>query len=506
VSDPLITRFAEACGAAGPLDLRVDLAGGGVLAEGSVGQPFTLVGRDDACDVTLTDPEVNPRHAWLQVLGGRVFAVDLGSRTGVGWPDGLSGSGWLDMGTPIRIGPFRLALRAPVCERPTPFSVGYNPLQSDAAVTRGRPVVNLDFRNGKRVKDRWGVSRLITLVGRSPDCKLHLNAEDIAAYHCGLVLTPTGLWVVDLSGRGVVVSGERMRVAPLPHGAELWVGRFLIGCHYPAISTTPALGRPGMITPSNSLLPTSEPSARVQTPSPSARLSGTERSPSRGSGAVRGPSDTVRLTPSEDEVPLGVVPSDPASGMPSSHIMADAYRMMIGFGHSNGPVSGSLQVSGSSGGVQQPPGDAGGSSVRPGPEAVAAAEGIIVPLIKQLGEVHGQMFDQLQNSMLMMMQMFGQAHRDQMAAIREELGRIQELNGELTKLQAEVARLAMAQAFGGGDETELDLPALSDIPPRPDTTAAMQDWVVERMNTLQRERQSRWQKLVGVLTTKPPAG
>src|SRR5947208_9763460 len=87
VTDPLITRFAEACGAAGPLDLRVELAVGGTLAEGTVHQPFTLVGRDDACDVTLSDPEVNPRHTWLQVLGGRVFAVDLGSRTGLGWPD-----------------------------------------------------------------------------------------------------------------------------------------------------------------------------------------------------------------------------------------------------------------------------------------------------------------------------------------------------------------------------------------------------------------------------------
>src|SRR5262249_2140812 len=85
VSDPLIARFADACGATGPLHLRVDLADGGVLAEGSVAQPFTLVGRDDACDVTLSDPEVNLRHAWLQVLGGRVFAVDLGSHSGLVW-------------------------------------------------------------------------------------------------------------------------------------------------------------------------------------------------------------------------------------------------------------------------------------------------------------------------------------------------------------------------------------------------------------------------------------
>src|SRR4051794_23634396 len=76
VSDPLITRFADQCGATDPLDLRVDLADGSVLAEGTVRQPFALVGRDDACDVTLTDPDVNPRHVWLQTVGGREFAVD----------------------------------------------------------------------------------------------------------------------------------------------------------------------------------------------------------------------------------------------------------------------------------------------------------------------------------------------------------------------------------------------------------------------------------------------
>ena len=35
VNDPVISRFAEACGATAPLDLRVDAGEGGVLAEGS---------------------------------------------------------------------------------------------------------------------------------------------------------------------------------------------------------------------------------------------------------------------------------------------------------------------------------------------------------------------------------------------------------------------------------------------------------------------------------------
>src|SRR5262245_56238539 len=128
VNDPLITRFADACGAAGRLDLRVDLADGGVLAEGTVAMPFTLVGRDDACDVTLNDAEVNPRHVWLQAVGGRVYAVDLGSRTGLAWPGGATGSGWLDPGVPVRVGPFQLRLRSPVSVKPFPFAPRYNPV------------------------------------------------------------------------------------------------------------------------------------------------------------------------------------------------------------------------------------------------------------------------------------------------------------------------------------------------------------------------------------------
>src|SRR4051812_34900611 len=103
MNDPLISRFADACGATAPLDLRVGDPDGSMLAEGRVLQPFTLIGRDDACDVTLSDPDVNPRHAWIQVLGGRVHAFDLGSRTGLVWPDGKNRSGWLDVGTPVRV-------------------------------------------------------------------------------------------------------------------------------------------------------------------------------------------------------------------------------------------------------------------------------------------------------------------------------------------------------------------------------------------------------------------
>lgn len=449
--------------------------------------PFSLVGRDDACDVTLTDSEVNPRHAWLQVLVGRVFAVDLGSRTGLGWPGGAAGSGWLDVGIPVRVGPFQLRLRAPVASHPVVLPLGYNPLLTDSNQSRMRPTVTLEFRNGKRAKDRWTINRMITLIGRSPECKIRLTAEDIAGHHCGLVLTQDGLWVVDLSGRGVVVNGERMRVSPLRHGAELWVGRFLIGMQYPAISHTPPVGRPGTLTPPN--------------PLPGLSLS---------SGPTRSGSSISRPTP-EDEVELGAVPTPDSSGLPSSHIMADAFRLWGGAsGIITGPVSNPILVSGS--GAMPPavpvippppsarnvPSSGIGNLFTTPPEAPNS----VAQLLTQLGDIHGQMFSQFQQSLVLMVQLFGCLAKDQMQSMQRELSRIQELNDELAQLQHEVARRAAEASGPPRNASWLPSPAQTPLPERPQDAASLQHWILDRINSLQKERQTRWQSLVGMFSGK----
>jgi pSer/pThr/pTyr-binding forkhead associated (FHA) protein len=499
MKDPVISRFAEACSASAPLDMRVDLADGGLLAEGIVPMPFSLVGRDDACDVTLTDSEVNPRHTWLQVIGGRVFAVDLGSRTGLNWPGGGTGSGWLDVGVPVRIGPFQLLLRSPVASHPLAFPLGYNPLLTDQNTARLHPTVSLDFRNGKRAKDRWTINRLITLIGRSPDCKIRLTADDIAGYHCGLVLSPDGVWVVDLSGRGVVVNGERMRVSPLRHGAELWIGRFLIGVQYPVVNNTTPVVRPGTLTAPN---------------------------PLPGLTLANGPLRTVsgssisRPTP-EDEVELGAVPvSDTGSGLPSSHIMADAFRL---WGNASsiitGPVSNPILVSGSGPTPPVIPIPAPGSQHRPMPTAGQQTNQFTSPpespdavaqLLSQLGDIHGQMFAQFHQSLVLMVQLFGCLGKDQLPAMQRELSRIQELNGELAQLQGEVAKRAI-EVSGQSNPLRTPSPRYSPSTPTPHPEAprststestALQHWVLDRLNTLQQERQTRWQSLVGMFSGK----
>jgi pSer/pThr/pTyr-binding forkhead associated (FHA) protein len=501
VSDPLIARFADACGATGPLNLRVDLASGGVLAEGSVAQPFTLIGRDDACDVTLSDPEVNMRHAWLQVLGGRVFAVDLGSHSGLVWPGGTRGPGWLDVGTPVRIGPFHLSLRESPTDRPSSYPPGYNPLAADSAA-KTRSAVALEFRNGRRAKDRWPVNRLLTLIGRAPDCKIHLNAEDISPYHCGIVSTRAGLWVVDLSGRGVVVNGERMRVAPLPQGAELWVGRFLIGCVYQTAPTSPS-GRLGI--------------APAAPPGKSGKLATVPPVNGRPHPQPGQPGDArVTITPAplhlptspEDEIELGAQPN--AEGLPASHIMADAFWQK-GTAPS-GSMSNPIQVSGS--GPKPAPALPPGSALAGLLENPAAnGELALSPLLRQMADLHGRAVAEFQQSQALLAQLCSRVKKEHLVVLRHELQRIQELSAEIATLQLEVSKqaleraaderarhLAQAAADSGG-RVEAWVPPSTKTPlpdqrPSSDQSSGCNVRAADRLAALHQDRAARWQALL----------
>ena len=492
--------------------------------------PFTLIGRDDACDVTLTDADVNPRHAWLQVLGGRVFAVDLGSRTGLGWSSGPTGSGWFDPADPVQIGPFQVCLRSPVSAKSTYFPDGYSPLHSDPSCVRSRAAATLDFRNGRRAKDRWVVNRLITLVGRAPECKVRLTADDIVGYHCGLVLTAEGLWVVDLSGRGVVVNGERMRVSPLPHGAELWVGRFLIAVQYPGAALTPPVDKAGNPTPPNPISGFEMSSADIapEFPLPT---------PTRSPAILRAPDP-----PPEDEVPLGfVAPQDLGAGLPSSHIMADAFQLWAPTSAVAGPLSHPILVGTSNPSptsIPVPPtrlippsinGDSGdeqsptipvplGRLLPPGFDVFAtppvggadAPTDAVGKLLHQLGDTHTQLLAQFQNSMLLMVDLFECARREHLPALQHELARIRELNAALAQLQSEVTARAAELVHSAVTPKSSAWVSTASPTPLPDhpmmrTTgnpAALRDWILDRVNTMQCEWQIRWQSLVGVFAEK----
>src|SRR5262245_3645122 len=88
-------EFLRACGATGPLYLTVEQAGAG--GRPVLQQPSALVGRNPRADIRLYAGPIARRHAYLQLLGGRLLCIAL-----VGRPNGPRGryprNNWLGPG------------------------------------------------------------------------------------------------------------------------------------------------------------------------------------------------------------------------------------------------------------------------------------------------------------------------------------------------------------------------------------------------------------------------
>jgi hypothetical protein len=190
-----------------------------------LGQPFALVGRDSRNHVCLSDSQVSRRHAYLQVVAGQLFCVDLDSRTGVHWPDGPRPFGWVHPTEEIRIGPFTLSAHPANGDSP-PAPPEWDPLGAAPPELTEGPGWFLD---------RWGdtsglpgrqVKRVLTLMGRERGCKLRMSDPSVSRFHCSLVWTWRGLWAIDLLSReGTRLNGERINWARLRDGDRLDVGQ-----------------------------------------------------------------------------------------------------------------------------------------------------------------------------------------------------------------------------------------------------------------------------------------
>ena len=66
------------------------------------------------------------------------------------------------------------------------------------------------------------------------------------------------------------------------------------------------------------------------------------------------------------------------------------------------------------------------------------SESVLVPLVNQFGMMQQQMLDQFQQAIAMLVQMFGNLHRDQMDTIREELDQLRDLTKEFQALKLEL--------------------------------------------------------------------
>jgi pSer/pThr/pTyr-binding forkhead associated (FHA) protein len=437
-----MSQFWTACGGSGLLQIVIEGQAGGSRGTErlSLPQPFAVIGRSAEADLVLEHPAVSRRHAYLQMIAGRVAFVDLGSRNGVGWGAEWRRSGWLKRGETIAIRPYQLGLDE--SDRGAPLGRGeialVDPLSFDVPLS-----VALEFSTPTSKPSLWRLRHRLTLLGRSPECQVRLVDPTVSRFHCSLVNTPLGVWAVDLLGwSGITLNGTAVRFGRLDDGDELRLGSFSIRLRRDASAVF--LAR---------------------------------------SGSARG----VVVKP--PETPVGGAPGpDPAADRPH--------------------LSDSLI-------------EAAAPSPPPVPVRAELIDPVLTPVVRQFGMLQQQMFDQFQQTLLLMLQMFGAMHRDQMDRIQAELAGLRQLSAELSALQAEVAKgrphLSTARTSAtAGSKPPAD-PAVRALPGRtpaadqvpPSWGAAGTDvhsWLTGRIAVIQDEQQTRWQKILDFVREKAKGG
>jgi pSer/pThr/pTyr-binding forkhead associated (FHA) protein len=412
--------FLNACGIKDSLRITIEGPGAKGGESRQFPQPFAMIGRDDRADVILEDPRVSRRHVYLQAVEGWLFWVDLESRTGTRAETEARKSGWLEGRSSIGVGPY--VIRRPTTASGGDFALGEPPRDTPlAAQMLGReplPAVALEFLNGPSQSMLWPMRRVMSLIGSAKGCKFRLTDPSVSAFHASLLRTPAGLWVVDLRGnRSITVNAVPVRSSPLADGDMLGIGRYRI---------------------------------RIQCRDRGQRTEGVAADSVRGTAvraiARRNPVGLPQRSLSGQR--NGTIASQPGPGSrlgpaPSCPIPIIAAASSIEVVSSDTALSGRLAQ----------------------PEL---HESVLMPLVSQFSLMQQQMFDQFQQAMVMLVQMFGTMHREQMAVIREELDRLHQLSQELQELKDELAKPSRQPALALGERADPGAAAARDRRPAPE--------------------------------------
>ncbi len=493
-----IDLFLEACGASSPLELELEDPHRQLAERRLVYQPFAIVGRDPESDIALEHEQISHRHAYLQLIGGRLFVVDLASRSGTFWESGDQSAGWLDRNQSIRIGPVSLRLLVGGKRPPDPSEHDAdsesNPLSNE---TGHGPSMTLEFVNLAAGRPPWRMNQALAFIGRSPLCRVQLASQTVSKFHAGLVHTAKGTWIVDLLGKdGTYVNGVRVRSARLDDGDRLRIGKFVIRVSVGDAleESAPPDEEPTFVrlgAPEESGVRSSESGVDAQLQESGVRSSesgveaqlqesGVESSES-GVEAQLQESDVQSL---ESEVEAWLQESDVQSS--ESEVEAQLELEEPPTPDVRLPIRDSRLQTPSPGTEENlpvlrratPPAPASSkprapvaysSSLKPAPALPPSAvdrpnplaevlqkgellqrgelsESMLLPLVNQFGNMQQQMFDQFHQALLMMVQMFSNLHKDQMGVVRQELDRLHELTRELHTLQDQLGRRRIAAA------------------------------------------------------------
>jgi pSer/pThr/pTyr-binding forkhead associated (FHA) protein len=383
-----MTSFLSACGVTDSLQLVVKSQTAHEAELQLLRQPFAVIGRTPRADVVLDHQQVSRRHVYLQVVDGWAFWIDLESRTGTRGESDPQKFGWLQGQRTLCIGPYVFQRHVSENQSDVGSALGKpprdTPLVAFAYSHASLPQVSLEFLNGPSQSMSWPMHRVMSLIGSASGCKFRLTDPSVSKFHASLLRTSAGLWIVDLLGQnGITVNEKTVRFSRLNDDDVLGIGRYRI---------------------------------RVRC-----------RSEGQGSGNGSGPLALPRL----QWVDRG------SNGLRTADWAATALASEPGVGATQGAQFGVL--------VETVP-SFSSLEVMPSTTTLPIKESqsellksVLVPLVNQFGLMQQQMFDQFQQAMAMMVQMFGTMHHNQMEAIRAELEQLRKLSEEFHSLKGKLA-------------------------------------------------------------------
>lgn len=503
---PVDELLAKSCGQMRPISLVASLHHGQKATKFVIEKPYAIIGRHAQCDISLPYPDISVQHAYLQVLDGRLFCVDMHSRKWIFWKDKPRLYGWLDADEWIRIGPYTITLEQPVGEtrcrahgapNTKPFLTRYKtPSTSEAQlVLQDQQILPLQSQ--------------LTTIGKSKYCNLELEEEGLSRVHASIVRTNDGkYWIIDLKSRlGLKVNGHRCQSALLNHHDTIAIGSYTfafqvvpkesvrksVNEHKSVASPDPVTSQKAVTEPAEVMIS----SARISVPVNQPLL------------LPHTPTSSSAIVVSEHRFDEHVLPTPET---PNNTQLVAASSTSLVKSKANIFIAPHIKLTRSAPQVTQQ------ASSRETIDDFGLMDG----LMQCMKQMQQEMMTQMRMNIEMMGEFMKNLQQQQMSMIREELAELGKLNKELLELRQSLLTTTPPDTKESNRQSpsSMNLPAngnaTTDTAPGRDTHVELQKkhkapptpsmgkdgppidshvWISKRIAILEKERQSKWEKM-----------
>jgi pSer/pThr/pTyr-binding forkhead associated (FHA) protein len=186
--------------------------------------------------LTLDDPAVSSRHAYLHLTARGLFAVDLATRSGTRVGPSGAPAGWLAPGDRLEVAGQAIEVVA-IRRDAAPDDEG-EPLAGDDAFPESplddaadAPLARLTLFPEDGPREPLSLNSALVFAGRSSACAVPVSSPSALRVQCVLVRDRHGAYVVDLAGRGTWRNDRPVRGAErILDGDALMLGSSRFQC------------------------------------------------------------------------------------------------------------------------------------------------------------------------------------------------------------------------------------------------------------------------------------